>query len=420
MLESRNIYLERYAYAKQYLSIDWSEQSPTLIVVLPSHNEPDLISSLESIEACLLPQGAVSIVVVINASQNASDALKAFHVETYRHCQEWAVGKRYDYHFILENELPAKHAGVGLARKIGMDEAVRAFDQIGRDGVILCYDADSSCEPNLLQAVEQLFDSDPTIPGCSIHYEHPMSGDLPGGHYTGIIGYELHLRYYIDALQYAGFPYAYQTIGSSMATRASAYMKQGGMNRRKAGEDFYFLHRIIPLGNFKNLSATCIYPSARRSDRVPFGTGKAIGDWLEGGEKPYMTYHPTVFTDLKLFLDQVEILYEQGTEEVVYEGFPAVVRSFVSKELFLKKLKEIKSQSTTGELFVKRFYQWFDGFKVLKYVHHARDTCYPNVTVDEATNWLFTTQGVKSDLWSLEDKLVALRQWDKQWSGPSI
>src|SRR4029434_9989987 len=98
--------------------------------------------------------------------------------------------------------------------------------------------------------------------------------------YKAIAAYELHLRYYLQALRTAGFPHGYHTIGSSMAVRARTYMEQGGMNRRQAGEDFYFLHKLIPLGGFTELNSTTVYPLPRPSNRVPFGTGRAVSEWL--------------------------------------------------------------------------------------------------------------------------------------------
>src|SRR5213594_3575687 len=99
-----------------------------------------------------------------------------------------------------------------------------------------------------------------------------MAGLLDPKVAEAIAAYELHLRYYVRALRYAGFPYAHHTIGSCMAVRADVYKKQGGMNKRQAGEDFYFLQKIIPLGHFTDLTETKVIPSSRPSDRVPFGT----------------------------------------------------------------------------------------------------------------------------------------------------
>ena len=58
--------------------------------------------------------------------------------------------------FFLSRSLPGhlKDWGVGLARKTGMDEAVRRFNQIERpDGVILNLDADCQVEKNYFVSV---------------------------------------------------------------------------------------------------------------------------------------------------------------------------------------------------------------------------------------------------------------------------
>src|SRR5262249_26021974 len=163
---------------------------------------------------------------------------------------------------------------------IGMDEALRRFDAVERPGgVIVGFDADCRCERNYLTAIERHFERNSNSPGCSIYFEHPLNGPLEPAIYEAIAEYELHLRYYVQALRFGGFPHAFHTIGSSMAVRAGVYRKQGGMNKRKAGEDFYFLHKIIPLGGFTNLVETRVIPSPRASDRVPFGTGKAVCDF---------------------------------------------------------------------------------------------------------------------------------------------
>lgn len=411
----KNIYLERYAHQQTYISpTDYGQAG--LIVVLPCHNEPDLLTSLDALEACDLPKGEVAVIVVINASAASLPEIKKHNEETLHDCENWlqASAKKYQYHFILENELPKKHAGVGLARKIGMDEAVRMFEEQEKDGVILCFDADSTCKSNLLIEVEKLFDENPRTPGCSIHFEHPLEGELESDVYHGILSYELHLRYYVDGLKYAGFPYAFQTIGSSMAVRSSAYQKQGGMNRRKAGEDFYFLHKIIPLGHFKELNTTKIIPSPRRSDRVPFGTGRAIGVWLDEGKTELHSYDPQIFKELKRFIEVVDSLYQHIDIKGAWESFPVSIQRFIPFEEFKFQMEEFNSQANSIATFRKRFYQWFDGFKALKFVHFARDEFYPNVPVADGVDWLFETLGMDSTTWDLRRKLEELRRVDRK------
>ena len=130
------------------------------------------------------------------------------------------------------------------------------------------------CETNYFTAIESVLDTFPNTRGINIYFEHPVSGtEYPETVYRGIILYEMHLRYVNLMTRFTGFPHAYHTVGSCFGVRAESYAREGGMNRKKAGEDFYFLHKIIPLGEFREINSTCVIPSPRESDRVPFGTG---------------------------------------------------------------------------------------------------------------------------------------------------
>ena len=345
--------------------------------------------------------------VVINEPESANSEVLRQNQATYAEATRWALqnnSNRLATHVIYVNDLPKKHAGIGLARKIAMDEAVRRFESISNnDGIIACFDAYSTCDENYLIELEKHFQEHPKTPGCSIHFEHPLDGENS----EAIIYYELFLRYYINALRYAGFPYAFQIVGSSMAVRSWAYQKQGGMNRRKAGEDFYFLHKIIPLGNFTELNSTSIIPSPRLSDRVPFGTGRAMMDWRSGKKDLTKAYNSKIFEELKSFLNQIDTLYYGSINRL-----PKSIKDFLDAEQFENVLERIRKQSTSKGLFRQHFFHWFDGFKVLKYVHFSRDSYYPQVDVTDTIQWIFDKNKI-SDFGNLTNALVQLRKHDK-------
>ena len=233
--------------------------------------------------------------------------VKKLNESTFELANSWtAKNKRenLDYLIHLNNELPKKHAGVGLARKIGMDEAVDRFEQINnKEGVIVCFDADSKCDSNYLEEVYRSFSDNPEAPGASIYYEHPLKGEgFEEDIYQGIIQYELFLRYYRQAFKFTRHPQAFHTVGSSMAVKTWAYQKQSGMNKKKAGEDFYFLQKIIQLGNFMEINTTRVIPSPRTSDRVPFGTGRSMLEYLEGKSLDE-SYSFQSFRDVKVFIE---------------------------------------------------------------------------------------------------------------------
>ncbi len=420
-METSNFYLQRYGFPK---SLFFSDPHPDLgmIVVIPCFNEKDLIRSLSSLMSCTDTQCAVEILVIINDSERASEEILLQNQSTYEQSVLWAkknddLKRRILIHY--ESQLPHKQSGVGMARKIGMDEAVRRLDKVSRDkGIIICFDADSQCDENYLSAIEQHFFHHQKCNGASIYFEHPLEGDLSPAHYKGIIFYELFLRYYVNALRYAGFPFAYQTIGSSMAVRSDVYQKQGGMNKRKAGEDFYFLHKVIPLGNFHEINQTRVIPSARSSDRVPFGTGKAIGDWLSQNEGHYLTYSPETFMDLKAFLDQVSHLFQIQESALVQhlEKLPKSIATFLTANNLTENLKEINQYcGPTYEAFLKRFYSWFNGFKVLRFVHFSRDNFHKNLDIEKAIQWLSSTHKQEQQVpVSAKAQLIKWRKIDRE------
>ena len=357
-----------------------------IIVVIPCYNEKELITALSSLINCKKPKGTVEVITVVNSVISDLEAVKETNSKMLEKAQKW--NKEQDtnwlnFYFIEANNLPDKDAGVGLARKIGMDEAVIRFEQINKDGIIACFDADSTCAENYLIELEKHFEHNPKSPACSIHFEHPLQGkEFPEKNYRAIEAYELHLRVYKNALKFCRFPFAFHTIGSSMAVKSKAYQKQGGMNKRKAGEDFYFLQKMMTLGKFTELTTTTIYPSPRISDRVPFGTGRAMQNYLSGEQKSYTTYAIQSFLDLKQLVEQLDNLYHNEID------LPSSVLEYLKTISFNENLKKIKQNSTSVTHFKQLFFNWFNAFKVLKFVHFARDNYYADVDVFQAANEL--------------------------------
>jgi hypothetical protein len=347
-MDKKENYFRRFGFCDRQI-VEQPAAGLGIVVVVPCYDEPDIAGALKFLSDCDRPRCGVEIIVVVNSAGDASAAVKERNRKSADEARKYA-------HVIHMPDLPPKHAGVGLTRKIGMDEALRRLDD---EGIIVNFDADCGCDANYLQAIEQHFAKQPETPGCSIYFEHPPgAADL----------YELHLRYYVQALRYAGHPHAFHTIGSCMAVRAKVYMEQGGMNKRKAGEDFYFLQKVIALGNYSDLVRTRVVPSARESHRVPFGTGKAVADQLGG--KPALTYPVEAFEDMKQFFADVH-------------HPPKTMRTFLEAQNFDEKLRELRTNTSTERTFRDRFFRWFNGFMAMKWTHFARDHYYGAPAVAE-------------------------------------
>ncbi|WP_299464987.1 glycosyltransferase family 2 protein [uncultured Microscilla sp.] len=386
--EKISFYQQRFGYEAPQIPAP-SHPKTELIIVIPCYDEPNLTGTLESLATCQPPQAPVEVIVVVNQGVNTPEHSIAQNQQTVAQANEWIATNHQEWltvHIIKAYNLPKKSAGVGLARKIGMDEALYRLGAIGNNGGIVCLDADCRVASNYLVALEQAFAQG--IQSASIHFEHRP--DVSEVLQEGIVQYELFLRYYVAALRLAGFPYAYHTIGSSMAVRAHIYALSGGMNRRKAGEDFYFLHKIAPLGKYYEISQTTVYPSSRTSHRVPFGTGKAQQKWLDHAQETLSTYDPKTFSDLKAFLDCSPQLFQinDHTLKELYKTFPASIQAFFGWEEFAAQVQDIDQKTATLESFLKRWYHWLDGLKILKYVHFARDHYYPEIPIHEASQQL--------------------------------
>lgn len=343
--------------------------------------------TLMDLRRCADAGCVVEVIVVINASASDDDDVRARNAGSLRAIEAWAAAfeedNRFRVHAVNYPHLPARHAGVGLARKLGMDEALaRITDAGGEDGIIVSLDADCRLEDNYLPAMARHFARHAASPACSVYFEHPLEGPLSDAHYRAITDYELYLRYYRHGLVLAGHPCAHYTVGSCMAVRASAYARQGGMNRRKGAEDFYFLNKLMLIGGFSELRETTVRPSPRLSGRVPFGTGRAVREALAKPPQSLNVCAPEVFDDLAALFARIDRLY--GNPGSVLAEVSGVMNDYLAAVGVHDKLAEIARNTAGAASFRSRFFRWFDGFRVLKFVRYASAHAYGQMPVERA------------------------------------
>lgn len=386
-------------FADQYISKNIvyptfinEEVSPSLsmVVVIPCLNEPEIIRTLESLWICELVESYCEVLVAVNDSENSSETVKAFNQKTYSQLLEWKKANDREnliLHPIYAPSIKAKFAGAGMARKIGMDEAVRRLNKANKPaGAIISLDSDCLVSANYLKRIETVFSENRSCFAATINFRHRFEEMVDPRQEAGIRMYEDYLHYYKHALDFTGFINSIYTIGSAFAVRAEAYVKQGGMNRRQAGEDFYFLHKLTKLGQLTEIKDAFVYPSGRVSDRVPFGTGAAMAKWMNYANDLAQTYRLDAFLDLKQFFGKVDGFYKIGTAGYsdLQTSIPPSVQQFLASISFEEKLSEINRNSTTPESFRKRFFQVFDAFQVLKFLNQVHEQIYSTQNLQEA------------------------------------
>jgi glycosyltransferase involved in cell wall biosynthesis len=363
----------------------------SFIIIIPAYLEENLLDTLECLHQADRPEGAAEVIIVFNSAETDTEENKKINRQQYQLTREWSKQQSTSslrFFPILIDNLPVKHAGAGLARKIGMDEALNRFNFTdNKEGMILSLDADTRVSSNYFTAIETSLQKHPEAGGCLIPFCHPIHGDeFTSEIYKAITQYELHLRYYKHMLQFIGFPYANYTIGSCFGVRAGVYARNGGMNRRKAGEDFYFLNKLFPHYTFVNVTDTIVFPSPRPSLRVPFGTGPVIHRLIQTSYSDYRTYNPQSFLELKRLFDAVPAIYTMKQSEIrlFFPTLPVAVQSFLMMQEFFIKIREFVENTSTSQAFIKRFYLWFDGFKVVKYLNFVHEVYFQKIPVKDA------------------------------------
>jgi hypothetical protein len=378
------------------------------VLVVPAYGEREsLFRLLASVPAG--PDGPVLIVVVVNARSDSPPAVhEANRAAAERFERELPApevlsdgpaarlhdlpgGKllRIDRaspgHFLPEGQ------GVGLARKIGNDLAL-ALSASGRISSDWLHNTDADTElPR--DYFEQTTPLDAGKTAAAFYfYEHRFEED-PDLALAGRL-YEISLRYYVLGLEWAGSPYAYESMGSCLAIPARAYAEVRGFPHKNAAEDFYVLDKLAKTGAIERLAGSPLTLEGRPSDRVPFGTGRALRDLTAGRRSlaNFRLYHPLVFAHLAACLSMIERLAETGDPARALGELPAE-NPFFRTDLLRESLEEMgissaiaeaRKRSADGETLRRHLHTWFDAFRTLKLVHLLRDGGLPSLPWREA------------------------------------
>ncbi len=414
--------LQRYVDRQSCLPFsipDHSIEDPSIHIVIPCYNEPDVLTTLGSLAGCDPPKSSISVLIVINDADDSPEEVVMQNHLTLNTISEWKLLHPKLFFFldaIYARALPSKWAGVGYARKIGMDNAVKQLVNNNiADGIIVSLDADSTVSANYLQEIENNFQNNHNYNFFTINFEHPIHTQKHNPDVCeGIIRYELHMRYFKNAMAWSGYPHAIYTVGSSFAVKASAYARQGGMNKRKAGEDFYFLHKLVLLGDYGNICTATVFPAARESDRVPFGTGAAIKKWIQGDLGLMLTYSLEAFNSLKPFFSMVHQFWQKEKSAIDIENLHPSLQLFCKNMQIFNEIAELKKNCSNFKVFEKRFFHLVNALWILKYLNFAHQSGFErDDLLSESVKlfYMFDIQIVSS--LSIEDILMIYRNMDK-------
>lgn len=269
---------------------------------------------------------------------------------------------------------PAARTGVGLARKIGCDLALALqYRQQLLSPWIYNTDGDATLPDNYFQALPE------DAAAAVFEFEHRPNGQQQDAVHEATHLYEQALRYYVRGLQWAGSPYAFQTIGSTMAVNGLYYAQARGFPKRAAGEDFYLLNKLAKLAPIHQAHAIVVRIDSRLSSRVPFGTGPAVSKilTLDNPGADYVYYSPQCFVVLRQWLQFVPHLVRH--QQAGLDGLPDIIQSALQDAGIAKLWPHLQRQTNTPETAEQALHRWFDAFQTLKFIRRLQAHHFPDV-----------------------------------------
>ncbi|MCK5856406.1 MAG: hypothetical protein KAG64_02885 [Bacteroidales bacterium] len=250
----------------------------------------------------------------------------------------------------------AKKLGVGWARKTLTD---RILDKAKEDDIIISLDADTTFSENYFSTIEENLKKHPKAPAIAVPYYHPLSKKEAED--RAILHYEIYMRYYLINLFRINSPYAFSALGSAIAMPVWALRKIGGLSPKKSGEDFYLLQKMVKFRPILNWNDEKVFPAARFSNRVFFGTGPAMIKGNDGDWSSYPIYPMDLFNQIAEFYKLIPQLFEKNISTPIDSIFGNTNDCNIIWENLRKNNKDLPH-------FTKAIHDKFDGLRILQFL----------------------------------------------------
>ena len=378
--KSLNQYLETYA-EKESREISDFAYSYRFVVVIPVCNEePDCFNQIFS----QITDDAILVILVVNSPENHMQSkdwqkqnnllIEYLHDSSIKinrllsNCNLIKSNFRYDILLVDRNsghlQIPEKF-GVGLARKIGCDIALKLFAEGKIEKPwIFSTDADVILPHDYFK---NPVDDNDSYSALVLDFEHISDDEV----LTQLqFLYDLKIRYYHAGICFVGSRYNYIPLGSTLIISMYCYPQVRGFSKRSAGEDFYLLNKLAKIKPVKYChESSKISINSRISDRVPFGTGPALQKIADlNCTDEYCYYNPDCFVYLKKWMNYLQSLWQENNLQIDQpkdELLSELFNEFNCFNAFQKAKKQINSKEKWNQF----IHEWFDAFRTLKAVH---------------------------------------------------
>jgi hypothetical protein len=247
------------------------------------------------------------------------------------------------------------HSGVGWARKVLFEEIMKNTND---EDVIISLDADTLFSERYFQSVGENFKQN-NIDVLSVPYYHKLTDDENAN--RAILRYEIYMRNYFINMHRINSPYTFTAIGSAIAMKIKALRKIRNITPLSSGEDFYLLQKLRKMTPISNYNSELVYPAARFSSRVLFGTGPAMIKGNNGDWESYPIYHYSLFDKIK---ETYKIIPELFTKDKNTEFIDFLKIQYKTDDLWSALRKNFK----TLPQFTRAFHEKADGLRILQFL----------------------------------------------------
>lgn len=249
-----------------------------------------------------------------------------------------------------------KKIGVGWARKVLFDHILQNFDD---QDILISLDADTRLRKGYIESIMDHYAKMPQVPVISVPYYHPLTSQEAND--RAILRYEFFMRSYAINLHRIRSPYAFTAIGSAIAMRLGALRKIGGITPVKSGEDFYLIQKFRKMAPISNYNSEMVYPAARFSNRVFFGTGPALIKGNEGHWESYPIYPKSLFEPIQ---EAYQLLPKLFTYDLHNDFIDFLVEQAGTDQLW----QNIRNNVKDLPHFAQAFHEKADGLRILQYL----------------------------------------------------
>jgi hypothetical protein len=109
-----------------------------------------------------------------------------------------------------------------------------------------------------------------------------------------------------------------------------------------------------------------------------------------------LTYNIRAFKELSSFFRHADNYFDLPEEryDEFYYSLPEGIRSFITESELSEKMKEIRNNTSGFDSFKKRFFGWFNMFRIVKYLNHVHPLIFEKMPVQTASCELLRERGI--------------------------